>query len=87
MEEDSTDPVSLTNSMTYLYLVLNISPNKDYIVRYRIVLSRLFSVMKLADPDSVIIPYDSHLEYSNSKINNYYGVYIDYLNKLPKSIT
>ena len=43
--------------------------------------------MKSADPDAMIIPYDSYLEHSDSKINNYHSVCIDHLNKLPKSIT
>ena len=87
MEVDFEDPVITTKSKTFLYLVVDIPPDKNYIARYRRVLIRLLSVIKSADPDVVMIPYDLYLEYSDTKINNYRSVCIDYLNKLPKSIT
>ena len=87
MEVDLDDLIITTILKTYLYLVVDVPPDKDFIVRYRIVLGRLVSAMRSADPDAVIILYDSHPVHSDSKINNYCSVYIDHLNKLPKSIT
>ena len=60
--EDNNNPVCTGTMITYLYLMVDIPPDKDYIGRYRIVLSRLFSSMKSADPNAVIIPYESLLE-------------------------
>ena len=70
MKVDLEDPVATTKSKTYIYLVVDIPPDRDYIVRYRMVLSRLFSVMRSANLDAVIILYDSHPKYSDSKITN-----------------
>ena len=86
IEVDLKDLVTTTKSKTYLYLVVNVPPDKDYKVRHRMVLSRLFLAMKSADLDAVIIPCDLHPEHSDNKNNNYCSVCIDYLNKLPKSI-
>ena len=59
--EDSNDLVCAGSSITYLYLMVDVSLNRDYIGRYRVVLSRLFSAMKSADLNAVIIPYKSTL--------------------------
>ena len=60
--EDNNDPVFIGITITYLYLMVDVPLDKDYIGRYRIVLSRLFSSMKSANPNVVIIPYKSLLE-------------------------
>ena len=57
--EDHIDLVCTGNIITYLYLMVDIPPDRDYIGRYRIVLNRLFSSMKSADPNAAIIPYES----------------------------
>ena len=36
-------------TITYLYLIVDVSPDRDYMKRYRVVLSRLFSSIKTAD--------------------------------------
>ena len=86
MKVDLEDLVITTTLKIYLYLVVDVPPNKDYIVRHRMVLGRLVSAIRSADPDAIIILYDSHPEHSDSKINNYRNVCIDHLNKLLKSI-
>jgi len=60
--EDYNDLVCIGTLITYLYLMVDVPLYRDYIERYRIVLSRLFSSMKSADPNVVIIPYESILE-------------------------
>ena len=57
--EDHNNPVCIGTMITYLYLMVNVPPDRDYIGRYRIVLSRLFSSMKSADLNAVIISYES----------------------------
>ena len=57
--EDNNDLVCTGTMITYLYLMVDVPLDKDYIGRYRIVLSRLFSSMKSANPNAVIIPYES----------------------------
>ena len=52
---DLQDPVCFGLSVTYLYLIVDIPPDRDYIERYRIVLTRLFSSIRLADPNATII--------------------------------
>ena len=57
--EDSNDPVCIGSSMAYSCLMVDVPPDRDYTGRYRMVLGRLFSSMKSADPNAVIIPYKS----------------------------
>ena len=57
--EENNNPVCTGTMITYLYLMVDVPPDRDYIGRYRTVLSKLFSSMKSADPNAVIIPYKS----------------------------
>ena len=57
--EDHNDLVCIGTMITYLYLMIDVPLDKDYIGRYRIVLSRSFSSMKSTNPNAVIIPYES----------------------------
>ena len=61
------DSVCIGSKITYLYLIIDIPPDKDYIERDRVVLSRLFSSIKATDPQVVILLYDALLEQSNNK--------------------
>ena len=56
--EDHNDPVYTGTLITYLYRIVDVPLDRDYIEKYRIVLSRLFSSIKSADPNIVIIPYE-----------------------------
>ena len=50
MTVDLIDLVCIGSVMTYLYLIVDIMIDRDYIERYWVVLSRLFSSTKAADP-------------------------------------
>ena len=84
--EDSNNLVCIGSLMTYLYLIVDMPPDRDYIGRYRIVLGRLFSSIKSADPDAVIILYKSAPEWLDDEIYCSCSLYIDQLNKVPRSI-
>ena len=87
VEMNLTGLVCTTSSIIYLYLVLDVPLNRDYIGRYRLILSRLFSAMKRANSNAVITLYDSQPECLNNKIHYYCNVYIGQLSKIPKAIT
>ena len=57
--EENNDPVCTGTMTTYLYLMVDVPPDRDYIGRYRMVLSRLFSSMKSTNLNAVIILYKS----------------------------
>ena len=85
--EDNNDPVCTGTMTTYLYLIVDVPPDRDYIGRYRTVLSKLFSSMKSADPNAVIIPYESLPEQEDSFIHCPQSTCIDNLTKIPRSVT
>ena len=60
--EDHNDPVCTGTMIIYLYLMVDVPLDRDYIGRYRIVLSRLFSSMKSANLNAATILYESLLE-------------------------
>ena len=85
--EENYDPVCTGTMITYLYLMVYVPPDRDYIGRYRTVLSKLFSSMKSADPNAVIILYESLLEREDSFIHCPWSTCIDNLTKIPRSVT
>ena len=54
-DADLMDEVCTGSSESYLHLMVDISPDRDHAERYRIVLTRLLSAIKLADPNAVIM--------------------------------
>ena len=87
VDADLIDPLDAALSTTCSYLVLDIPPDRDYIGRHRLTLSRLFSAMKSADPNAAMLPCDSKPERAAGKVHCNRNACIDQLNKLPKSIT
>ena len=85
--EENNDPVCTGTMATYLYLMVDVPPDRDYIGRYRTVLSKLFSSMKSADPNAVIIPYESSPDCEESFIHCPRSTCIDNLTKIPRSVT
>ena len=67
--------------------MFDVLPDRDYIGRYRVVLSRLFSAMKSTDPNVVIILYESTLIQLDDEFHCSRSLGIDQLNKVPRSIT
>ena len=45
-----------------LYVMVDAPPDKDYAGRYRLVLTRLFTLMRNADLDAVFLPHELKLE-------------------------
>ena len=64
---DFVDPVCAGLSVTYLYLIVDILLDRDCMQRCRITLSRLFSSIKSANPQAIIIPCETELERFNNK--------------------
>ena len=85
--EDNNDPVCTETMTTYLYLMVDVPLDRDYIGRYRTVLSRLFSSMKSTDPNIVIIPYKSLPDWEDCFIHCPWSTCIDNLTKIPRSVT
>lgn len=66
--EDSGDLTCAGLTATYLCLALDVPPDRDHTGRYRLVLSRLFTSMKNADPEAVTILCQSTLAHSDGMI-------------------
>jgi hypothetical protein len=85
--EDHNNLVYTGTMITCLYLMVDVPPDRDYIGRYRIVLSRLFSSMKSTNPNVVIIPYESLPDHMDGLIHCPWSICIDHLTKIPRSVT
>ena len=72
--------------ITHVHLIADVPPDRYCIGRYRVVMSRLFSSVKAADPKSVIISHKAVREQLSSKIHYSCNICIDQLNKFPSSI-
>ena len=84
---DLQDPVCFELLVTYLYLMVNVPLDRDHIERYRIVLNRLFSSIRLANPNATIIQYEAEPKRSNNKNSCSQNLYIDQIGKILRSIT
>ena len=84
--EDSNDLVYIGSSITYLYLMVDVSPDRDYIGRYRVVLSRLFSAMKSTNLNVVIILYESTPVQLDDEFHCSCSLCINQLNKVSRSV-
>ena len=85
--EENNNLVCTGTMITYLYLMVDVPPDRDYIGRYRTVLSKLFSSMKSTNPNAVIIPYESLLDRENYFIHCPRSTCIDNLTKILRSVT
>ena len=85
--EDSGDPTCEGSTATYLCLMLDVPPDRDHTGRCRLVLSRLFTSMKNANPETAIMLCQSTLEHSEGMIQCPRKDCIHHLHKLPRSFT
>ena len=86
-DADLTNKVCTGSSASYLCLVIDIPPDRDHAERYRIVLTRLLSAIKLTDPNAVIMPYEAEPECSNNKNHYLKKSCVDQPGNIPRSIT
>ena len=56
---DLMDSVCKESLVTYLYLIVDITPDRDYIKRYRVVLSKFILSIKSTNPQVIIILYEA----------------------------
>ena len=62
VEMNMTGSICTASSIIYLYLVLDIPLDRDYIGRYKLILGKLFAAIRITNPIAVIILYNSQLE-------------------------
>ena len=78
-------------AVTYLHIMIDVPPDKDYTGIHRLVLTKLFTSLKNADPEAVILPHEPVLERSTEEeapmILCDWNNCIDQIAKIPRSIT
>ena len=89
--EEPQDPECEGRAVTYLYVMIDVPPDKDSTGRYRSVLAKLFTTLKTADPDAVILPYEAKpkiLTEAEARVITCERIMcIDQVPKIPRSIT
>lgn len=89
--EDPQDPVCKGRAVTYLHVMIDVPPDKDCAGRHRLVLAKLFTTLKTADPDAVILPYEVKpkiLTEEEARVITCERIMcIDQVPKIPRSIT
>ena len=86
-QERNRDETFAGLSLSYLYLMLDIPPDRDYVERYRIILARLISSLQQADPTAVIVQCDIDLQCSTKEKVISATSCIDHPRRMPRSIT
>lgn len=71
--------------------MVDVPPDKDYAGRYRLVLTKLFTSMRNADPNAAFLPHAPTLERAAEEgekaISCERSVCLDKIPKIPRSIT
>ena len=86
-KDSSKDKVFVGSTLTFLYLMVDIPSDKDHVERYRIVLTRLLSAIRQADPTAVLVQYETKPKYSGKQKEVSADLCIDHPRKMPRSIT
>ena len=79
--------VFLGATLSYLYLMIDIPSDKDYVEKYRTTLTRLLSAIRQADHKSVIVQYEAVPRYSGKEREVNANMCLDHPGKMPRSIT
>ena len=79
--------VFVGSTLTYLYLMIDVPPDRDHVERYRIVVTRLLSAIRQADPTAVLVQYETQPKYSGKEKEVSADLCIDHPRKMPRSIT
>ena len=91
-DKDSTknnpsDTVFINLNLTYLYLMIDIPMDRNHVERYRIIVTKLLSEIRQADPEAVLVQYEATPKYEGTEIEIDANLRIDHPNKMPRSIT
>lgn len=85
--DETKNKVFIGLTLSYLYLMIDIPSDRDHVERYRIVLTRLLSAIRQADPKAVIVQYEASLKYSGKEKEVSADLCLDHPRKMPRSIT
>ena len=85
-EVDLIKTVVISAKKTYLYLVVDTLPERDYITGYRKVLGKFITTVKNIDLDAIVTYYEDQSEKLNSRIHDYAKSHINLAEKIPSSI-
>jgi hypothetical protein len=90
--EDSTkdnpsNTVFMGSTLTYLYLMIDIPMDRNHVERYRIIVTKLLSEIRQADPEAVLVQYEATPRYVGTEIEIDANFCIDHPRKMPRSIT
>ena len=86
-EDDTKDKVFIGSALSYLYVMIDIPSDRDHVEKYRIVLTKLLTTIRQADPTAVIMQYETLPKYSGREKEVSANLCIDHPRKMPRSIT
>ena len=75
------------STLTYLYLMIDIPMDRNHVERYRIIVTKLLSEIRQADPEAVLVQYEATPRYVGTEIEIDANFCIDHPRKMPRSIT
>ena len=79
--------VFIDSTLTFLYLMIDVPSDRDHVERYCIIVTRLFSAIRQADPTVVLVQYETQPKYSGREKEVSADLCIDHPRKMPRSIT
>ena len=90
--EDSTkdnpsNMVFMGSTLTYLYLMIDIPMDRNHVERYCIIVTKLLSEIRQADPEVVLVQYEMTPKYVGTEKEVGANLCIDHPRKMPRSIT
>ena len=86
-EDDAKDKVFIGSALSYLYIMIDIPSDRDHVEKYRLVLTKLLTTIRQADPTAVIVQYETLPKYSGREKEVSANLCIDHPRKMPRSIT
>ena len=66
-QDKTKDVVLLGTTLSYLHVMINILSDRDHVKRYRIALTRLISMIREADHNTVIVQCKTKPKFSGKK--------------------
>ena len=86
-EDDTKDAVFIGPALSYLCTMIDIPSDRDHVERHRLVLTKLLTMIRQADPTAVVVQYETSPKYSGREKEVPANSCIDHPRKMPRSIT
>ena len=75
------------STLTFLYLMIDIPIDRNHVERHRIIVTKLLSEIRLADPTAVLVQCETMPKYVGTEKEVDANLCIDHPRKMPRLIT